>query len=156
MSAGPEQELSDLERALARLVPQAPNLQRDRLLFTAGEMCGPTCPALLGGKCPACEAHVCSLDTSFWFDRGPQIVTRVVVERETRPIPNEPAPTLPEERTEEEPESTTPPLALPRPVLSGSDTSPPYWTIHRNIPHFGDRALPYLTPSKDGLPNRHG
>jgi len=146
MSTEPDQELNDLARALGKLVPQTPNLQRDRLLFDAGRRSGRRIVHLQSAANIALLSLCVFLGYRFWSLPTPAREVRIVTVHVPQPMPIE-QPTVPVD--EVMPDIAPPNLRPLPPVIVGNEHPPTYGTIQRNIPHYGDRALPYL-PSVEG------
>lgn len=150
MSAGPEKELSDLARALGKLVPQAAPLQRDRLMFEAGRRRGRRLTWLYAAGNVLLAGICVFLGYQAWMRPTPRpevkVVTVYVPERRMDPV--EPAPPVLEGELEAmEPAAPEPPSYVP-----GLEYPRPYGTIRRNMPLLGDSALPHLSPGWEAAP----
>lgn len=143
MSAESEKELSDLERALGKLVPQPSHVVRDRILFAAGEMRARRVTRLLAACIVALVGLSAFLSYQLWVRPLPSPEVRIVTMYPPDTTPVEPP--TPKKDVPESIELTVPPLP---PVLSGDHPSH-YGAIQRNIPHFGEGALRPGSPVVD-------
>lgn len=146
MSTESEQELSDLARALGKLVPQTPNLQRDRLLFAAGQRRGRRIVRLQTAGNLVLLGLCLFLGYRFWTQPTPAREIRIVTVHAPQSTPIEQSSVPPDEAI---PDIVQPNLRPLPPVIVDNEHPPSYGTVQRNIPHYGERALPY-PPSVEG------
>lgn len=141
MSEGPDQELKDLEQALSKLVPRPPELNRDRLLFAAGQARTRRWARLFFSANLVLAGLCLYLGYLLWKEpSAPEV--RYITVKVVEPAPRESEDVVPADE-----EGNRPP-PFPWPGEGPPSTYPSgYGTIQKKIPSMGESALPPLVTS---------
>jgi hypothetical protein len=138
-------DLSRLEAALKGLVPAPAHLDRDRLLFRAGQLTAPR----MRWRWPAAAAALAfvagALGTALTFRPSPTVIVQHVYhERQPAPAP------APVESPEQSPAPDPEPPVPPDPVVARGPQPGGYLQMRNQVLRWGVDALPPPPPAERG------
>jgi hypothetical protein len=138
-----DRPLAELEAALKALAPAPARLDRDRLLYRAGQASAPR----PGWQWPAAAAAIAltagTLTGSLAFRPGPQTIERIVYRTAPSPAP-QPPPKAPAERPEGTP--AQPALPLVGEAVARNVAPDGYLRMRDQVLRWGVEALPSSAP----------